>query len=202
MEKAEASEEQSMEEILQSIKRIIADDEAEEANAAAKKDSDEKESANEEKEDDILELSDFVDGDEKDDTPTESNPLTDLLDEKPAAQNEPETEKEVMTDKKEEKPTASAADADDILASIDGLLNAEVAQASSSAMQELKKLNQTQTEIKQPQVTGSISFRSGITVEDLVVEMLKPELKEWLNNNLPQIVEKLVQAEIKKISQG
>ena len=36
-------------------------------------------------------------------------------------------------------------------------------------------------------------------IEDFVVKMLKPMLKDWLDNNLPQIIKKIVQQEIKKI---
>ena len=37
------------------------------------------------------------------------------------------------------------------------------------------------------------------TIEKLVKEVLKPELKKWLNKNLPVIVRELVEKEIKKI---
>ena len=37
------------------------------------------------------------------------------------------------------------------------------------------------------------------TIEELVKEVLKPELKKWLNKNLPVIVRELVEKEIKKI---
>ncbi|WP_416208027.1 PopZ family protein [Chelativorans sp. M5D2P16] len=33
-------------------------------------------------------------------------------------------------------------------------------------------------------------------------EMLRPMLQEWLDNNLPQIVEKLVREEIERIARG
>ncbi|RST70849.1 DUF2497 domain-containing protein [Candidatus Aquarickettsia rohweri] len=36
-------------------------------------------------------------------------------------------------------------------------------------------------------------------IEELVKEVLKPELKKWLNKNLPVIVRELVEKEIKKI---
>jgi cell pole-organizing protein PopZ len=42
-------------------------------------------------------------------------------------------------------------------------------------------------------------FRSGSTVEDLVVEALKPMLKEWLDGNLPSIVRSLVEREIRRL---
>jgi len=40
------------------------------------------------------------------------------------------------------------------------------------------------------------------TLEDLVREMLKPMLKAWLDDNLPHIVERLVRAEIERVSRG
>jgi cell pole-organizing protein PopZ len=38
------------------------------------------------------------------------------------------------------------------------------------------------------------------TLDDLVREMLRPILKVWLDDNLPGIVERLVRAEIERIS--
>jgi uncharacterized protein len=38
------------------------------------------------------------------------------------------------------------------------------------------------------------------TLEDLVRDMLKPMLKEWLDANLPEMVERLVRAEIERVS--
>jgi uncharacterized protein len=40
------------------------------------------------------------------------------------------------------------------------------------------------------------------TLEDLVREMLKPMLKAWLDDNLPSMVERLVRAEIERVSRG
>ena len=40
------------------------------------------------------------------------------------------------------------------------------------------------------------------TLEDLVREMLRPMLKVWLDNNLPGMVERLVRAEIERVSRG
>ncbi|KIE05957.1 hypothetical protein NF27_CG01370 [Candidatus Jidaibacter acanthamoeba] len=45
----------------------------------------------------------------------------------------------------------------------------------------------------------NINFRSGTTLEDLVIELLKPELSEWLNRNLPNIVKSIVEKEVKKL---
>jgi uncharacterized protein len=40
------------------------------------------------------------------------------------------------------------------------------------------------------------------TLEDLVREMLKPMLKHWLDDNLPGLVERLVRAEIERVTRG
>jgi hypothetical protein len=40
------------------------------------------------------------------------------------------------------------------------------------------------------------------TVDDLVKEMLKPLLKAWLDDNLPVMVERLVRAEIERVARG
>jgi uncharacterized protein len=40
------------------------------------------------------------------------------------------------------------------------------------------------------------------TLEDLVREMLKPMLKAWLDDNLPNMVERMVRAEIERVSRG
>ncbi len=40
----------------------------------------------------------------------------------------------------------------------------------------------------------------GVTVEDMVREMLKPMLQEWLDAHLPDIVERLVRQEIEHLA--
>jgi hypothetical protein len=40
------------------------------------------------------------------------------------------------------------------------------------------------------------------TLEDLVKEMLRPLLKSWLDDNLPSLVERIVRAEIERVSRG
>ncbi|WHA05481.1 DUF2497 domain-containing protein [Candidatus Bandiella numerosa] len=43
------------------------------------------------------------------------------------------------------------------------------------------------------------TLSNGRSVEELVKEILRPELTKWLNDNLPAIVKQLVDKEIKKI---
>ena len=40
------------------------------------------------------------------------------------------------------------------------------------------------------------------TIEDLVKDMLRPMLKAWLDDNLPGMVERIVRAEIERVSRG
>ena len=40
------------------------------------------------------------------------------------------------------------------------------------------------------------------TLEDLVHETLRPMLKSWLDENLPSVVERMVQAEIERVTRG
>lgn len=44
------------------------------------------------------------------------------------------------------------------------------------------------------------ALHSGTTVEDLVIEALKPLLREWLDGNLPALVRTLVEREIRRLS--
>ena len=40
------------------------------------------------------------------------------------------------------------------------------------------------------------------SVEDMTQEMLRPMLQEWLDDNLPRIVERMVREEIERVSRG
>jgi cell pole-organizing protein PopZ len=48
----------------------------------------------------------------------------------------------------------------------------------------------------------TVLANNGRTLDDLVKEMLRPMLKMWLDDNLPTIVERLVRAEIERVSRG
>lgn len=43
---------------------------------------------------------------------------------------------------------------------------------------------------------------TGVTIEDMMREMLRPMLKEWLDENLPAVVERMVEKEIARVSRG
>ena len=42
----------------------------------------------------------------------------------------------------------------------------------------------------------------GRTLEDVVRELLRPMLKQWLDDNLPQIVQATVDQEVERIARG
>jgi cell pole-organizing protein PopZ len=48
----------------------------------------------------------------------------------------------------------------------------------------------------------TVLVQNSRTLDDLVREMLRPMLKAWLDDNLPKMVERLVRAEIERVSRG
>ena len=48
----------------------------------------------------------------------------------------------------------------------------------------------------------TVLIQNARTLEDLVKEMLRPLLKSWLDDNLPGMVERIVKAEIERVSRG
>jgi cell pole-organizing protein PopZ len=48
----------------------------------------------------------------------------------------------------------------------------------------------------------TVLVQNARTLEDLVREMMRPMLKAWLDDNLPNLVERLVRAEIERVSRG
>lgn len=51
-------------------------------------------------------------------------------------------------------------------------------------------------------LSHTVLTQNARTLEDLVKEMLKPMLKMWLDDNLPPLVERLVRAEIERVARG
>jgi len=48
----------------------------------------------------------------------------------------------------------------------------------------------------------TVFVQNAKTLEDLVKEMLRPMLQHWLDNNLPTLVERLVRQEIERVARG
>ncbi len=74
----------------------------------------------------------------------------------------------------------------------ENILSQDIAARSSKAIQGL--LNN----LPKPAI-DSPAFRNAITIEDLVMETMKPLLKEWLDSNLETIVRDIVEREIRKL---
>jgi cell pole-organizing protein PopZ len=51
-------------------------------------------------------------------------------------------------------------------------------------------------------LANTILANNARTLDDLVQDMLRPMLKAWLDDNLPPLVERLVRAEIERVSRG
>lgn len=105
-------------------------------------------------------------------------------------EDEPEEESEVLdlADSAEYLPEDDAEIDDD-----SALINED---ARTSMRESLAALAMLSEPGAQPQIV-----RSGETsVEDLVRELLRPALAEWLDKNLPPLVERMVADEIRRIS--
>jgi uncharacterized protein len=51
-------------------------------------------------------------------------------------------------------------------------------------------------------LSTSVAMQSSEMIESLTREMLRPMLKNWLDDNLPSLVERLVRAEIQRVARG
>lgn len=156
------SGEPSMEHILSSIKRIIAEDG--EATAGERR----------ERRPARMPLARPVEQDEQEDVLELSEPMAETNDE----------EAETMAD----QPEAFEADPETAPLPAAELVSPKAAAASKTSLDSLSRL------VVRPEVTGSD------TLEGMVREMLKPMLAEWLDTNLPQIVDTQVAREIARIT--
>lgn len=176
----QSSQEPTMEEILASIRRIISEDDApaEPAAEAAPPPppEPEPEPIYEEPEDDILELTDPIAPE------PEPEPLASVGDIDVYSPPEPEPEP-VYTPPPPAAP--SIFDRDQVAETLVG------AAASSAAASAFGSLS-----------SALLMPKDARTLEDVVRELLRPLLKEWLDQNLPRIVETKVEEEVQRIARG
>ncbi len=189
MTEAAAQQTESMEDILHSIRRIIANDPASEAAGDAP--------VGVPMDEEPLELTEVLD----DSAAKTVDPMDAIQDammstgamEEEVAQPAPQPEPEpVFVAAPPPPPPAPKPSPVVIEIQHDSLLADNAAEASANALKNLVN------SIPKPKVE-SMLMRSGSTLEDLVVESLKPELSEWLNKNLPTLVQSLVEKEIRKL---
>jgi cell pole-organizing protein PopZ len=168
-----------MEEILASIRRIISEDDApaEPAAEAAPPPPPEPEPEPEPVsfDDDVLDLTDPIAPE------PELPPLETLGDLDVYSPSAPEPEPAYTPP----PPAAPVFDRDEIA---DQLVGVSAASAAASAFGSLS--------------SALLMPKDGRTLEDVVRELLRPLLKEWLDQNLPRIVETKVEEEVQRISRG
>jgi uncharacterized protein len=74
--------------------------------------------------------------------------------------------------------------------------------AASPAQQILSHSTVSAVESAFNSLANTVLSNNARTLEDLVKEMLRPMLKSWLDDNLPGLVERIVKAEIERVSRG
>ncbi len=162
--------EPSMEEILASIRRIISEDEAEPAPTTPAATPPASKPA-------LVETAQTV--------PEPQSPPVETA----SAPSQPRTEHDAHPHLETEdlemitKNVAAAMDQD----ADETILGATSADAASSAFMALSQ-------------SVRVSDGGGRTIEDIVVAMLKPMVKEWLDANLPTIVEEKVEEEVQRVA--
>jgi cell pole-organizing protein PopZ len=179
MSDAKGNSEPSMEEILASIRRIIAEDSDQPAETVAP--------SAPAPEDDVLELTDIVE-----DPPIsfampepEPEPLAEF---RPPPCVPPPPPPEPVRFESPPRDWSEAADDSDRLIS-------EAAAASSSAA--FAKLS---SRVHRRLPIDTMLGNGNITLEELVREMLRPLLKDWLDAHLPRLVERVVREEVERLA--
>jgi cell pole-organizing protein PopZ len=74
--------------------------------------------------------------------------------------------------------------------------------AAPQAQQILSRSTVSAVESAFNSLANTVLSNNARTLEDLVKEMLRPMLKSWLDDNLPKLVERIVKAEIERVSRG
>jgi cell pole-organizing protein PopZ len=208
----QGEQEQSMEEILASIRKIISEDGDEDGQADSvdsgldlvlMDDDDILETGPTPAsvDDDIFDLGDPIEDEfdavaaEPTDSPEpnvdEVSNYDDDDDELLVIEEEDEfpVDSEVSEPEVEFEPAPAAVTAQDV--DSDSLLSPEAAALSASALAALRNGG----------IEGKMPIGRGDTVECLVQELLRPMLKQWLDIHLPSMVENLVREEIQRIQQ-
>jgi uncharacterized protein len=75
-------------------------------------------------------------------------------------------------------------------------------ESGSAAQQILSRSTISAVESAFNSLAHTVLSNNARTLEDLVKEMLRPMLKSWLDDNLPGLVERIVKAEIERVSRG
>lgn len=74
--------------------------------------------------------------------------------------------------------------------------------SSDMAEQLLEPTTQSAVASTFARLSNLSTIGSGVTIEAMIREMMRPMLKDWLDENLPAIVERMVESEIARVSRG
>ena len=193
MSDANPQPEPSMEEILASIRRIISEDDEPGANA--------EELHAEEVSDEILELTEIAE--EPEEEPAEE-PEEEVAEEELSIDdvlNEVTQEEELELLETKDEPAAEAIDpvpevpAAPVAAQLMdvGLLATETTTAAAGTLLGLVAAVDRAH-------GGGVLGDGNRTIEDLVKEVMRPMVKDWLDENLPGLTERLVRREIERLA--
>lgn len=179
----QTAQEPTMEEILASIRRIISEDDAPQAEVQAAPEPAIAPAPVEPEDEDVLELTDAIEAS----APLETHGDIDVYEPpapEPAWTPEPEPAPVARAPEPYTPPPAPSYDAGDD----DELIGAAAAAATASAFGRLESA------LAMP--------APGRSLDDVVRELLKPLLKQWLDENLPRIVEAKVAEAVEKLQRG
>jgi len=214
-------QEPSMEEILSSIRRIIADEEADHSRAGGDDDLGSAVARAEALDDDAGALAEASDADQDGDEDVleltkvvrESGEVVDLQSERPSSDpaiEEPEPAEPVFAEDDADREIAfagheprhaieDAPHSEDEPVPSQQARNSELVSGSAAtvATGAFAKLSQA---LQRTPEADAVADGSGRSVEQFVEDIARPMLKDWLDEHLPAIVERLVQKEIQKIS--
>lgn len=186
------SQEPTMEEILESIRKIISEEDDPAADAAAAEQAAEPATDNNAVEEEVLELVDLIEEEEEGQEEDQEESLPEPPTEEEAIEEAVEVEEEVETPspppaRSSAPPPPLAIDDDD--EELIKLVSERTADAGVAAFTDLARA------VHGPWPLGD----EDKTVEGMVLALLKPLLKEWLDLHLPGLVEELVRHEIERM---
>ncbi|WP_428062830.1 DUF2497 domain-containing protein [Brevundimonas sp.] len=195
----QSAQEPTMEEILASIRRIISEDEAPVETPAAAA-APEIEAQPEPAPQPVAAETVFAAPFEPEPAPAVEDDVLELTDRYDAAPVETIGDLDVTPSETYQAPEPPAAPAARDQA-YDTLVGDSAAASAASAFAGLA------ASFKKPDPapaasSGDLPFVSGNTVEAMVAEMLRPLLKDWLDANLPAIVEAQVRKEVERIARS
>jgi cell pole-organizing protein PopZ len=82
----------------------------------------------------------------------------------------------------------------------DTLVSAPAAASAASALSSLANTVEIERLAAMPPMTTTFIGNNARTLEEMTIGLMKPLLKEWLDQNLPNVVDRLVQKEIERIT--